>query len=976
MTSVFLSYARADADVARAVHSDLEKGGYAVWVDWRDIPPTSDWFEQVVDGIRGSDVFVFVMTPSSLGSEVCARELEQAVAMGKRLIPVRAGNLGQRVVPEALAKRQWVELRRTGGSSLATAVARDPGRDQAHNKWLRLAERWESRGRERSSLLRGAELRDAERWLEAEQDNESDPTPTPGQLEYVLASQQEQGRRQRRLVAGAVAGCAIAIALAAFAVIQRQEAVSQARTARSQSLAANSLVALPTDPAEGLRLASKGVAVQPTDAAVDALREALVRTRLRSVSDAKSGPLTDVRFSRNGSRLFVGGSDGIARSFPVAESLGKPAESRRRERAIADMAIDPATEHLAVISTDGRGGDGEVPLLDPDTMEDQKSFVDRDEVRLTDVEFSPDGKRVASAAFVSGAVRIWETDRGAESEITIPRAPVEQISFSPDSGSLLVVGQRTTPEIFDATTGKVKTSLAKQTRQPLFTVALYDSTGSRVLTGGRGDSGDEQGGGSAHLSDPRSGDTVARLGRLRGVTDGAFSPKGDLVAVGASDGTASVWRAVDGSQVSELTGHADKVSDVEFGPDGRSVFTASTDGTARAWDAVTGRETAVFQGHKGGVVSLSLSPTGSLLATAGLDGDVRLWAAAATGGSFPERETDTIPTSVVAVADSAASFLLADSESAAILDRNLTPVAVKRDPLAPEEAVVHAAGERSPILATVQPVDQETRVRLYPARGGSSSPDSLESAKPGASTLYPQAIGPAVGAFSPDDTRLALAGGVDSPEVVLVEKAGDGLKTRSLGKVSAAKSDGGGVVGQVDFSANGRFLAASSTDGLVAIWQVESGKKVATLRFAQPWVGMDQESSVELSFDGSLAVVSGPREPAPQLWDVQAEEPIASLRSTGGYAMGSSFAPGDAFIATSHRDGTTRIWKPDGSRELARLKPRRGGKFLTFSQPLFAQGAVVSVFDDRRTRFDCEVCAAPENLLTLAQKRLAGIERG
>ena len=62
--------------------------------------------------------------------------------------------------------------------------------------------------------------------------------PTREQIEYITRSRQAASRRGRALVAGLAAGIAIAVALAVVAVIERQNAISEAHVAQSQLLAA------------------------------------------------------------------------------------------------------------------------------------------------------------------------------------------------------------------------------------------------------------------------------------------------------------------------------------------------------------------------------------------------------------------------------------------------------------------------------------------------------------------------------------------------------------------------------------------------------------------------------------------------------------------------------------------------------------------------------------------------------------------
>src|SRR5436305_4594969 len=85
---VFVSYSRRDTDFARDLDAFLTEHGKDVWVDWEDIPPSAVWRADIAAGIEGADSVVFVVSPDSLASENCARELEHARTCGKRIVPV------------------------------------------------------------------------------------------------------------------------------------------------------------------------------------------------------------------------------------------------------------------------------------------------------------------------------------------------------------------------------------------------------------------------------------------------------------------------------------------------------------------------------------------------------------------------------------------------------------------------------------------------------------------------------------------------------------------------------------------------------------------------------------------------------------------------------------------------------------------------------------------------------------------------
>ena len=86
---VFLSYAREDKDFVEQLTRALGAREKDVWIDVEDIRGgASDWRATIWGGIESATAMMFVLTPDSLASTVCGEELQHAVELNKRIIPV------------------------------------------------------------------------------------------------------------------------------------------------------------------------------------------------------------------------------------------------------------------------------------------------------------------------------------------------------------------------------------------------------------------------------------------------------------------------------------------------------------------------------------------------------------------------------------------------------------------------------------------------------------------------------------------------------------------------------------------------------------------------------------------------------------------------------------------------------------------------------------------------------------------------
>jgi hypothetical protein len=205
MADVFISYSRRDSELIRALHARLTAEGRDIWVDWKDIPPTADWLEEIKRAIEAADTFVCVLSPDSLTSEICRIECDHALHCSKRIVPVVVRDVETSRVSDALCKLNWLFFRagedfEESYQALVETIETDLEWIRAHTRLLVRATEWTTNAKNRSFLLVGSDLEESEHWLA----NAFNHTPPPTELhaEYVTASRAEETRRQQRQLRG------------------------------------------------------------------------------------------------------------------------------------------------------------------------------------------------------------------------------------------------------------------------------------------------------------------------------------------------------------------------------------------------------------------------------------------------------------------------------------------------------------------------------------------------------------------------------------------------------------------------------------------------------------------------------------------------------------------------------------------------------------------------------------------------------
>jgi len=112
---------------------------------------------------------------------------------------------------------------------------------------------------------------------------------------------------------------------------------------------------------------------------------------------------------------------------------------------------------------------------------------------------------------------------------------------------------------------------------------------------------------------------VARiLGNLRlrhgqEINDLAFSPDGKLLATASRDRTVKIWDLENGHELLTYSGHAEAIRTVAFSPDGKTIASGGAEKDIRLWDPRTGKDVRTFKGQGVYVTGLVFSKDGKHL---------------------------------------------------------------------------------------------------------------------------------------------------------------------------------------------------------------------------------------------------------------------------------------------------------------------------------------------------------------------------
>jgi WD40 repeat protein/mono/diheme cytochrome c family protein len=222
---------------------------------------------------------------------------------------------------------------------------------------------------------------------------------------------------------------------------------------------------------------------------------------------------------------------------------------------------------------------------------------------------------------------------------------------------------------------------------------------------------------------------------------------------------------------------------------------------------------------------------------------------------------------------------------------------------------------------------------------------------------YPVAVPITALAFSPDSSQVAAAGYHE----VTLWKAADGSPTRRLrglaervydvayspdgrwlatasgdpGQYGAARlwiaePDGGGKpvrdlvesndsLFAVAFSPDSKLVAAAGADRAIRIWEVESGKLLATIEDHADWI-----FDLAFSPDGKR-LASASRDKTSKVFDVAKRESLVTFPGHAETVYCVAFAPDGKSVATGGGDNQIRLWTPDNDGKQVRSLGGFGG---------------------------------------------------
>jgi WD40 repeat protein len=568
---------------------------------------------------------------------------------------------------------------------------------------------------------------------------------------------------------------------------------------------------------------------------------------------------------------------------------------------------------------------------------------------------------------------------------------------------------------------------------------LRDATGH-----GRGDAAfspdgslfatsDWEGDGHSYVWDTASGDLVARLGNVAGLSL-RFSPDDRVLAFGGSDGDTHVYELGTGDKVNQLSG-ADPLA---FSPDGERLLIGDA-----YWDATTAPVVVDLDGPTGGTRAVTLaggrqgvgartgawSPDGSSVATLTAS-EIVVWNARSGDERFPILP----PTgSFTSVAFGPRSLLATGMGNGTAIVWSLSGGSA--EPLltlgghASEVGSVSFSADGTRLSTAsddgdvhiwdMRPEGAHEGIAVPGSSAVSFSPDGhalAAGSEEGTIVIYVATTGETILrvsersgpvnaiAFDPSGSALASAGSDGTARLF------DATTGAEVWSVPDAPSDSNPVL-DVGFGPDGRSVATATfaNDEPVDLWDVGTGDHLRALpydiydanaghavafsrdgrfvagsgfTFVRVWRLSDEThvqietgvvDALDFSPDGSL-LVTGTNDGSVRLWDTTTGKGVASASGNLGEVTDVAFSPDGATIATISSDGSVRLWRGRTLQPLMTIATDAAGISETTN---FPEGEVSFGPDGTRLAYTAEdgmvrvLVLKIDDLIGLAEARLS-----
>ncbi len=880
LTDCFICYEHQDKAARDAVIQALARYTVTTWRHDKDIEKGQTYEQAIAAGIEGADNVLFFVSPHSVQSEHCLRELAHAQQYNKRLIPLIITDTPAETIPESVRSLQCIDFTdnryqqdyERDIAEILNIVRQDTTYYQHHKILLVQALRWQRQQLRSSFLLRGHNLENAKTWLRLNQEREQH-APLALHKELITASEAAKGRLRTEVFlsysrknADFARKLNLSLQAAGKNVWFDQESIASGMDFEAELY-------------KGINSADNFVFVLSPDSVTSEYCEDEVNYALSQgkriftllCREVESETLPAALRTINWIDFLNTPFDKSFAELIQALDLDREHAAQHtvlQQRALEWLENQHSADFLLNNTACAKAEAWQTVALNknkqPAPTQLQKHYTQSSRAAIIAAQTQEKRRQKwvltsVSLGFVVALIFAgfaWIQMQRAE-EKTQEAEYQKNRALSGQSLFLAKEAEHTVNNNLPLTAMRLLLEATPETSETYPDRALVDEVYSPLLYSinqqyfgifeheqavtGAGFSPDNQffltySGNVVYVWDVNTRAQVTMLsGHSDNIAAANYSPDGTQIVTAAHDHSARIWDSRTGEVLATLEGHSAWLNSAMYSPDGQNIVTASDDATARVWDSQSGQLLSTLEGHSDAVKMASYSPDGKHILTVSDDRTARIW-------------------------DSQSGVLLTTLDGQ---DSYISSAAYSPD----STQIVMALTDN-----TAGIWDSQSGELLTTLKGHD---DWVISAS-----------------YSPDGMRIVTASDDTSARIW------DSHTGKLLHILQGHKN----WLTSAIYSPNGAHILTLSRDNHVRVWDSETGEMLFWLR------GHSNEVLSATYSPDSHYIITTAKDKTARVWNSDGGQPLAIHKAHDSALYSAQYSPDDAHILTAADDGTASVW--------------------------------------------------------------------